>query len=964
MNPHLNKYSLSLAITLLVCFSLYPVQVKEVDLINDDLKYDTCDFNSSSDNTSANSTSTTENTSTDSTNTNITDNTFNNSTDSCDNLMDENMDHLLFNQEDPDDNDANINNWDTILENNHTPINTSNSEQSCSFDLNLKVIDSNSQTSSDNADTANKSNESDLSNDPLKDSAIDQRRQEIESNHAMQANNIPQNPRILRELSIPKETILYLRDVQGRTFDSDLILNKIHHAHELKTALNSPIIEARIKRISHALINSHIKKGTEHLRQGELNFLASLKPGAIGQLLIEQTYHPDFSIANNAFTQLKNLWHTKREHTFLIHNLTNGTGESGFINFLGIDVMQIVERDFITRQDYIDQHADAQVIKEYKEYSLMLQKKGVRNSLYEEKNRLYQLVVANGNKTDTTTNICFAIAQKALFDPITPIFYIITHAPAIETARQELENLEIQVLEQAKQRNLTLTSEITEWLIKEYGYDILEETRDCYISRADYVNTADNQSVLSDSLGFIVYNLKYQTLPKAHSELIHLQKQINDGLECRNITDPTEQKERIIKDFGLDILNLAKNIYKERSDHINLLDFFMPINVPNSSIDILNNHHDYASVGQELDVLAGRVFDNAKLCKLDYIPEIEAHVLDSLHIIKAPSNDAEFVFNVTIVDHVLTDIQSQADAIVKGEPPLLDRVPELFSRAVGKFINGLNPVTQVKSLGELLAGGIYVSYKILEDIINQNLYPNLPDKNFDLKMQACGSLINAARFTSDLIIGDLYLSKEEYLQRHATFWKDYGSKITAENVVDLTAQIAADFVFFKGLTSTFIYLKEIDAVSKLEGQFAKVADTFKKGVDTHLATAEGTALQMSNDLKGAGGAIKNSSLGQKIILRVNNMTEFFELPFGQTLYPHSLKTPYRYQNAVYRLTQDIPGTKLKEGYFYYLDGLHGDHIEVFNKQLKAVGVYNLDGTSNLAKFEAAKKAGRNIKKFK
>ena len=153
------------------------------------------------------------------------------------------------------------------------------------------------------------------------------------------------------------------------------------------------------------------------------------------------------------------------------------------------------------------------------------------------------------------------------------------------------------------------------------------------------------------------------------------------------------------------------------------------------------------------------------------------------------------MFNVTIVDHVLTDIQSQADAIVKGEPPLLDRVPELFSRAVGKFINGLNPVTQVKSLGELLAGGIYVSYKILEDIINQNLYPNLPDKNFDLKMQACGSLINAARFTSDLIIGDLYLSKEEYLQRHATFWKDYGSKITAENVVDLTAQIAADFVF-------------------------------------------------------------------------------------------------------------------------------------------------------------------------
>ena len=118
---------------------------------------------------------------------------------------------------------------------------------------------------------------------------------------------------------------------------------------------------------------------------------------------------------------------------------------------------------------------------------------------------------------------------------------------------------------------------------------------------------------------------------------------------------------------------------------------------------------------------------------------------------------------------------------------------------------------------------------------------------------------------------------------------------------------------------------------------------------------------MSNDLKSAGGAVKNGSLGQKIILRVANMQEFFELPFGKTLKPHSFKTPYRYQKfSIHKLTTNIPGTDLKKGYFYYLDSLHCDHLEVFNKKLKVVGVYNLDGTFNFAKSEAAKKAGRTI----
>ena len=222
-------------------------------------------------------------------------------------------------------------------------------------------------------------------------------------------------------------------------------------------------------------------------------------------------------------------------------------------------------------------------------------------------------------------------------------------------------------------------------------------------------------------------------------------------------------------------------------------------------------------------------------------------------------------------------------------------------------------------------------------------------------------------FTSYTIFGQNYLTPEEYQQRCDLFWKVTES-VSAEHVVDLVAQITADFAFGKGFAKAFIYLKEIDAASKLENYAAKIADKLKQAVDTHLAdnlipvTAEGIVLKTSNDLKKFGEKIKNGSIGQKVILHVNNMKEFFELPFGQTLHPHSLKTSYQYQKfSIYKLTKNIPETRLKKGYFYYLDRLHGDHLEVFDKQLRVAAVYNLDGTFNMAKFEAAQQAGRTIK---
>lgn len=105
------------------------------------------------------------------------------------------------------------------------------------------------------------------------------------------------------------------------------------------------------------------------------------------------------------------------------------------------------------------------------------------------------------------------------------------------------------------------------------------------------------------------------------------------------------------------------------------------------------------------------------------------------------------------------------------------------------------------------------------------------------------------------------------------------------------------------------------------------------------------------------------TLPKRQIAFAKNMNEFFEMPFGRLLIENSIKTPYRYQNPIYRLTKDIADSNMKKGFFYYLDRLHCDHIEFFNARYQVIGVYNLDGTFNAIKFRSAQASGRNLKKL-
>jgi RHS repeat-associated protein len=79
-------------------------------------------------------------------------------------------------------------------------------------------------------------------------------------------------------------------------------------------------------------------------------------------------------------------------------------------------------------------------------------------------------------------------------------------------------------------------------------------------------------------------------------------------------------------------------------------------------------------------------------------------------------------------------------------------------------------------------------------------------------------------------------------------------------------------------------------------------------------------------------------------------------PLGDVLEPASVRTGSTYQGQqIFKVTSkvNVDGVKLKPGDYFYLDGMHKDHIETFSKNDASKGVLNLDGTLNEAKTEKA-----------
>lgn len=346
----------------------------------------------------------------------------------------------------------------------------------------------------------------------------------------------------------------------------------------------------------------------------------------------------------------------------------------------------------ITCQDYIDKHMSVKsrkTIQEYKEQCILLQQKGDLDALFNKTSRLYPRTRKTLNKNKHRDQICLAIVEKIYLDPITTMLHEIAHAP-LEKAAKELEILIYNLLQQALEKNIVQDAKITEWIIKQYGFDVRQAARNCYISRNDHIDITQYESIFSDNLKNILSIIQHKSLPIACAELIHLKKQINEYLASNNITDPIAQKNFMIKNFNCDIIELAYNLYRGRLDHKNLISFFESFGVQETIIRILNNQqYDYAFRSHKFNKLTYFVFYNAKLCNLNIDSEITSRVYEALNIIKKPCDSTEFIASMTLINNVLNEIQGKVYSIVDGKP-LSKKSSELFTQAIEKFLTRPN----------------------------------------------------------------------------------------------------------------------------------------------------------------------------------------------------------------------------------------------------------------------------------
>ncbi len=712
--------------------------------------------------------------------------------------------------------------------------------------------------------------------DHFKDFTQEQRQQELADKFEIQQKNairqsMTQDSQIIKELSIPKGTILYLKDVINRTIDSEIILKNAYAIQDLSHELVNPIIEARFQRIKCEYRNKPIKRGrgAKYNYKSQLKFLDALLSGKVARL-IDLIQHPDLKIAESAFNQLKNLWDWKHDHTFLIPSTVNGIEESDFITVLGIDIMKIVERYLITRPDYIAAHTNSQsqaIIQKCKEKCALLQQTNDIKTLFKKvKQPLFQEVVKKGKQATPTDIICLAIAEKAVLDPINVVLGRIKDAPSLKSAGNELENLKRQIL----QEDLILALDVQQKMIEQYGFDILQAAYDIYRNRSDYVSTPENQSILSNGLEVSLRHIKEQKLPIAHAELINVTTQLIEQLEEQNIADPVAQKECIIKDFDADVLTDIQSTYENRGDLRHLVENFIPIDVPSATIDIINSSKDYEAIANGFDRIAQQVLDNAQLCDLEYLPIVEDQLMQSLQVMRSPRNETEFVFHATVADHLMADLQSHTHAIATGKPITWERSSELLTRGFVKFIVALNPIEQAKDIGSLAADIVCIIPNRIAQIAHDPI--GTTQNSIATTISIVNFISDIARFTSDTTTGICYLSSDQGQKRLGSFCKNiadfhsasekFVEAVTAEQAVDCVAKVAADFVFAHGIFKAAGYLKKIDAIGKISDEAKMVARHLKNAVEEHPAyvTAEGIVLKMSDGLKDVGPKTNNSNI--------------------------------------------------------------------------------------------------------
>jgi len=588
----------------------------------------------------------------------------------------------------------------------------------------------------------------------------------------------------------------------------------------------------------------------------------------------------DIEVAQKILQELRQAWPWEHKGSFIVRWIK--IPESKFMGALGGDIIKEVETYIASRKDFQRSHEIN--MSSFHAQCLQRQFRGDVKWLQQKRDAIIQQLDSKKMSDDLRLKCELVSLNIILNDQATNIFFTIAHKP-LTIARAELLSLQEQVCQFYREYNVISRSQATATMQEQHGFDLLAAGQACFQDRSDYNPKVEFAS--SDVRTLIFTTITDGTLQQATAELQYFEEQLDDHFAQYQMK-PEEQTAYMIAHHGYDVRAIARALYKSRSDyavatlepssrstdlpqmtaasytvHSNSTKMSglesqqgneyrsLPVSaippeirsVRAGMVEALNQSKSQVQLANNCEALLCEVFGLARQHNYEIHPEVQSQVHTSIGIIRITEYTHELVFHVAVVDRVLSDIQIQAVPEMAQQASLLERSPALLVHGLKTFVTGLNPITQVKGLCELL--------------------------------------VSTAHFACDMTIGKLYLSPAAYQARIDGFWDTMDAlspenlaQLSAEHWVELAANMAAGVVVGVGAYKTITYLKEIEATSRVARQAAKIAGGLKGAVDTILAehpvavTAEGVLISNYEKIEEAAEKVVSVVKDSQTLLEV------------------------------------------------------------------------------------------------
>jgi len=198
--------------------------------------------------------------------------------------------------------------------------------------------------------------------------------------------------------------------------------------------------------------------------------------------------------------------------------------------------------------------------------------------------------------------------------------------------------------------------------------------------------------------------------------------------------------------------------------------------------------------------------------------------------------------------------------------------------------------------------------------------------------------------------GELEPKKVTHLIQNESQYQLSSIVVNGEEII-----ATADHPFF--LSGEWVEAGELSVGDVLLTSFGNAAVLNNSTLTRSARVFNFTVEDNHNYFVGKSGVLVHNE-NRDCVVSVSNMREFFQTAFGAAIKNSSSKLGRQYQGqSLYRVSKKTGS--LKKGDHYYLDGLHKNHLEVFDKNGNFKFVLNLDGSKNPSKTASA--LGRNIK---